>query len=140
MTEARDTISKAGSKPVIDVSAGILRKDGRFLAVRRPEGKPMAGFWEFPGGKVEPGENPEQALIRELKEELNIVPHGLSLRRVVEHEYDHLNVRLHFFEAGGFAGRPEPLEGQTLAWLTPQEARNEPFLEADTQIVRELDE
>lgn len=123
---------------VLDVVAGILWRDGRFLAVKRPEGKPMAGLWEFPGGKVDRGEAPAVALARELREELGVIPLNAEFWREKVHAYPELTVRLVFFHIRAFHGNPVALEGQTLAWLTPDEALAYPFLDADTDIVRAL--
>ena len=122
------------------MAAGILWRQGRCLAVSRPEGKPHAGRWEFPGGKLERGESPAQALRRELAEELGIRVRALHFWRVVEHTYaaKQLHVRLHFFHVTDFAGEPAPQEGQQLCWTVPQEALRLDFLEADVPLVREL--
>lgn len=118
----------------IDVVAAVIWRGSRFLAVRRPPGRPQAGFWEFPGGKVEPGETLEQALARELDEELGIVPTTWAFWREKRHAYPHLRVRLHFFHVYQYAGLAAPREGHELRWLAPQ-AADVPFLEADTEIV-----
>ena len=127
----------AGHK-VVDVVAAIIWQDGRYLGVRRPEGKPMAGAYEFPGGKIEPGETPDVALARELREELGITPTAIAFFREKAHSYEHLSVHLHFFHVHAFDGEPLPLEGQDMEWLTPQEGRMRPFLEADRDIVDAL--
>ena len=124
--------------PEIQVVAGILCCEERFLAVRRPPGKPFAGLWEFPGGKVEPGETHSQALIRELREELGVDVAVPRFWRATSHAYDHLLVHLHFFVVRDFRGAPQALEGHTLAWLTPEEAQTKTFLEADAGIVADL--
>jgi 8-oxo-dGTP diphosphatase len=123
---------------VVDVVAAIIWQDGRYLGVRRPEGKPMAGAYEFPGGKIEPGETPDVALARELREELGITPTAIAFFREKAHSYEHLSVHLHFFHVHAFDGEPLPLEGQDMEWLTPQEGRLRPFLEADRDIVDAL--
>jgi len=123
---------------VIDVVAGILWREGRYLGVRRPEGKAHAGLWEFPGGKVEPGEDPAAALVRELAEELDIQAGAPQFWREKIHEYPGLTVRLFFFHIRDFKGVPRPLEGQGLRWLTPAEGVSLPFLEADQDIVEDL--
>jgi 8-oxo-dGTP diphosphatase len=124
--------------PEIEVVAAILWQDGRFLAVKRPEGKPMAGFWEFPGGKVEPGEPLEAAVVRELAEELDVIPVDMAHWRDLTHHYPQLTVHLSFFHIHGFKGVPRPLEGQGLRWLTAAQALDYPFLEADREIVGAL--
>jgi 8-oxo-dGTP diphosphatase len=122
----------------VDVVAGILWRGGRFLAVERPQGRPRAGFWEFPGGKIEQGETPEQALARELKEELGVDVRDFCFWRSVEHAYEDLAVRLRFFHVTGFAGEPQGLEGHRLAWLRCDEALRLRFLEADRPLVADL--
>lgn len=124
--------------PEIQVVAGILWQDGRFLAVRRPEGKPLAGYWEFPGGKVEPGESLEEALVRELREELGLTPLRLAPWREKTHAYGHMTVRLHFFQVAEHVGAPHPNEGHLIRWFAPGDADGAPFLPADTEIVAEL--
>lgn len=124
----------------IDVAAGVIWRDGRFLAAQRPPDKPHAGFWEFPGGKLEPGEDAAQALARELAEELDIRVCTASFWRCAEHDYPErgLHVRLHFFHVTAFDGQPSSREGQTLRWILPEEASTLPFLPADAAIVAAL--
>ncbi len=124
--------------PEVDVVAGILWQGERFLAVKRPQGKPLAGYWEFPGGKVEPGEELLAALGRELKEELDLEVAQAELWQKKFHKYEHLHVNLHFFQVRDFSGSPASLEGQELAWLTPADAFEYPFLPADAEIIRRL--
>lgn len=105
----------------IDVAVGVLiRADGQFLITSRPEGKPYAGYWEFPGGKLEAGETVEQALHRELHEELGI---RINLNRIerwkeLVMEYPHAVVRLHFCKVWDWAGELEMREQQQFAWET----------------------
>lgn len=119
----------------VDVAAGIIWKNGRFLAALRPEGKPRAGFWEFPGGKREPGEAMEETLARELEEELGIT--GLSIRpwQTLTHDYPDVRVVLHFMHVTEFIGLPVPRDGQTLRWVTPTEAPALNFLPADKGVI-----
>lgn len=105
----------------IDVAVGVLiRADGKFLITSRPEGKPYAGYWEFPGGKLEAGETVEQALHRELDEELGIHIHLNRVERWKElvMEYPHAVVRLHFCKVWDWAGELEMREHQQFAWET----------------------
>ncbi len=122
----------------ITVVAGILWKEDRILAVRRPQGKPWAGYWEFPGGKVEPGETLEGALARELQEELGVCPLTAEFWQQVSHTYPDLRVHLHFYHVRSFQGVPRSLEGHLLEWIAPELAPQKAFLEADAAIVREL--
>ena len=110
------------------------------MAAQRPDGKPMAGYWEFPGGKVEGAERPDQALRRELAEELGIGVRQAALWRTVEHCYAErdLLVRLHFFHVTAFSGEPCPAEGQNLRWISPAEAPRLDFLPADAGLLAQL--
>ena len=127
----------------IDVAVGVLiRDDGSFLVARRPDGKPMAGYWEFPGGKVEPGESVFDALVREFDEELglHIVAAHPWVQRVVT--YPHATVRLHFwrsFGAGrGWHGEPRSREGQAVRWEQIDQLTTEPWLEGAWPVKRWL--
>ncbi len=120
------------------VAAAIIRQGRCFLAAQRPASGPYGGQWEFPGGKLEPGETPEAALVRELKEELNITPLDFSPALCLEHIYPEFKVTLHVFEVSAFSGELAALDDQTLAWLLPEEALHLPFLAADVPIVRKL--
>ncbi len=122
----------------MDVVAAVIWQDGEFLAVRRPEGKPLAGYWEFPGGKVEPGESLEAALARELEEELGIVPESFAFWREATHAYEHLAVRLHFFHVTAHTGRLHAREGHALAWFAPGKTGDTPFLPADREILNQI--
>jgi 8-oxo-dGTP diphosphatase len=101
------------------VAVGVLiAPDGRFLLTSRPEGKVYAGCWEFPGGKVEPGESVEQALRRELHEELGITIGPAQPWQVSLHDYPHALVRLHFCKVFAWSGEFQMREGQRMAWQT----------------------
>lgn len=124
----------------VRVAAGIIWENGRFLAALRPEGKPRAGYWEFPGGKQEPGESMEGTLCRELREELGIEVGKALPWRVVQHEYPELRVELHFFHVPEFSGKPTAHDGQALRWMTPAEAVRLNFLPADRELLPVLRE
>jgi 8-oxo-dGTP diphosphatase len=128
----------SGAGKPIEVVAAVIWQAGRYLGVRRPAGKPMAGAYEFPGGKIEPGETPEIALGRELREELGITPTAFAFFREKAHAYELLSVQLYFFHVHAYTGEPQALEGQDLEWLTPWQALTRPFLEADREVVAAL--
>lgn len=110
------------SKPFIDVAVGvILRPDGRLLLGQRPDDKPWPGWWELPGGKIEPGESVEQALVRELQEELGIRVTESAPWVTYVHEYPKTIVRLAFCKVTGWEGEPRGLENQALAWTYPHQ-------------------
>jgi 8-oxo-dGTP diphosphatase len=103
----------------VEVAVGVLiDAEGRFLLTTRPPGKVYAGYWEFPGGKVEAGETVEQALRRELIEEIGVVIGPAEPWRVTMHDYPHALVRLHFCRVRQWAGEFEMREGQQMAWET----------------------
>jgi len=110
----------AGSERVpVDVAVGVLiDPDGRFLLTSRPEGKVYAGYWEFPGGKLEAGETVEQALRRELIEELGITIGAVHPWQIELVDYEHARVRLHFCKVHDWSGEFEMRERQTMAWQT----------------------
>ncbi len=111
----------ASARPVTEVAVGVLMdpETGRVLIGSRPEGKPYAGWWELPGGKLEPGESVHEALVREMQEELNLTVTDSVPWFVMEKSYPHAYVRLHFRRSDAFAGRPESLEGQEFRWVNP---------------------
>jgi len=124
----------------IEVAAAvILRDDGRFLLAQRPAGKVYAGYWEFPGGKVEHGESAAGALARELHEELGIdVEHAYPwITR--DYDYEHAAVRLRFFRVTRWRGEPHGRENQRFAWQTVRELAVAPLLPANGPILRALD-
>lgn len=101
----------------IDVAVGVLiSENGEFLMTSRPEGKVMAGYWEFPGGKVERGECVDEALCRELQEELGIHVVDMALWQKTEHDYPHALVRLHWFKVYAWVGELVMRDGQSYAW------------------------
>lgn len=120
------------------VAAVIWREDGRYLAVERPDHGPWAGWWEFPGGKVEPGEEREVALARELLEELNITPVSFEFWREKRHSYRRMDVNLYFYHVFEYVGKLVPREGQVMTWLDPAHPGSRVFLPADVEIVADL--
>lgn len=125
-------------RPITEVAVGIILHQGQFLLAKRPAGKPYAGYWEFPGGKVEKGETVHQALARELKEELDIQIHESLAWDVIEHDYPHAYVRLHLSVVRSWDGIAKGLEGQELLWqklaLSP-ESTPDPLLPATIIII-----
>ena len=106
-------------RPEVQVAVGVLiREDGAFLLTSRPSGKPYAGYWEFPGGKVEPGESTLAALCRELQEELGIDVSTATPWKVEVVDYPHSLVRLHFFKVTGWSGALQMREQQSAQWET----------------------
>lgn len=125
---------------LIEVAAGIIWRGGRFLAAQRPTDKPLEGYWEFPGGKLEARETPSEALARELAEELGIGVRESRFWQSLEHSYAErgFRVRLHFFHVMAFRGEPCPAEGQNLRWVMPSEALELGFLPADANVLEQL--
>ena len=126
---------------MIRVSAGILWRDGQVLICQRGGEGPFAGKWEFPGGKQQEGESAEEALVRELAEELDITVRGADLRRVemLSHHYPGgPQVELHFFQVLCFANEPRNLAFRSIRWVAAPEAAQYDFLEADRGLLARL--
>ncbi len=120
----------------IDVAVGMLRRvDGAVLMASRPIGKPYAGYWEFPGGKCEAGEDAVQALRRELLEELGLTVQKTGFAWVLEHNYPHADVRLHFHWVTDWDGTPRALEHQRLLWVGRKDAWPYPVLPATVPLL-----
>ena len=124
-------------KIVLVSAVALIDADGRVLLAQRPEGKSMAGLWEFPGGKVEPGESPEAALIRELKEELDIDTWQSCLAPLTfaSHAYPEFHLLMPLFACRKWQGVATPREGQTLAWVRPAALRDYPMPPADVPLI-----
>ena len=123
---------------ILLVSAvALIDPDGRVLLARRPEGKSLAGLWEFPGGKVEPGETPEAALIRELKEELDIDTWSSCLAPLTfaSHSYPDFHLLMPLFACRKWQGIVHGREGQALAWVKPTALRDYPMPPADLPLI-----
>ena len=114
----------------LQVAVGILVSGPELLIQQRRAGTDCAGQWEFPGGKLEPGETAVQALRRELKEELNISIGAPDFLTCLEHDYDHAHVSLHTYIIREWTGKPEGLEGQAIVWDTPVRLEEYDLLEA----------
>ena len=124
-------------KVVLVSAVALIDIDGRVLLAQRPEGKSMAGLWEFPGGKVEPGETPEAALIRELQEELGIDTWASCLAPLTfaSHGYPDFHLLMPLFACRKWEGTPHSREGQTLKWVKPSKLRDFPMPEADIPLI-----
>ncbi|WP_420407366.1 (deoxy)nucleoside triphosphate pyrophosphohydrolase [Hoeflea sp.] len=128
-------------KPIVLVAAcALVDVDGRVLLSQRPEGKKLAGLWEFPGGKVEAGETPEAALVRELVEEL-----GLSTKEdclapltFASHSYDDFHLLMPLFVCRRYQGHARGLEGQAIKWVRPRDMRQYPMPPADEPLIPHL--
>ena len=122
------------------VAAALVDRDGRVLLARRPEGKAMAGLWEFPGGKLVPGETPEAALLRELREELDIDTEASCLAPLTfaSHAYAEFHLLMPLYVCRVWQGVPRPKEGQRLAWVRPRDMHDWPMPPADRPLVAML--
>ncbi len=121
-------------------AVALIDPDGRILLAQRPEHKSMGGLWEFPGGKVEPGETPEEALIRELQEELGINTWESCLAPLTfaSHSYEEFHLLMPVFACRKWEGNPAPQEGQNLAWVRVNEMRSFPMPPADEPLIAML--
>ncbi|MDP5307290.1 (deoxy)nucleoside triphosphate pyrophosphohydrolase [Paracoccus spongiarum] len=128
------------TKTVLVAAVALIDPDGRVLLAQRPEGKPMAGLWEFPGGKVETGETPEAALIRELREELGIETWNSCLAPLTfaSHGYETFHLLMPVFACRRWQGVVRPLEGQALAWVRARDLRDYPMPPADIPLIPAL--
>lgn len=124
-------------KTILVSAVALIDIDGRILLAQRPEGKSMAGLWEFPGGKVEQGETPEAALIRELQEELGIDTWASCLAPLTfaSHSYDDFHLLMPLFACRRWEGTPQPKEGQTLKWAHAKDLKNFPMPAADIPLI-----
>lgn len=122
---------------VLVAACALVDTDGRVLIAQRPEGKSMAGLWEFPGGKVETGETPEETVIRELGEELGISTKTdcLAPLTFASHAYEAFHLLMPLFVCRRYWGQAQPREGQTLKWVRPGDLRNYPMPAADEPLV-----
>ena len=122
------------------VAAALEDGEGRILVQQRPVGTQMAGLWEFPGGKIGPGETPEAALVRELKEELGIDTRESCLAPIAfaSHGYEDFHLLMPLFACRNWRGIPQPLEGQALKWARVNELKNYPMPPADVPLVAQL--
>jgi 8-oxo-dGTP diphosphatase len=128
------------TKVVLVAACALIDADGRVLIAQRPEGKSMAGLWEFPGGKVDPGERPEDALIRELKEELGIVVKEACLAPLTfaSHSYEDFHLLMPLYVCRRWEGMVAPRENQKLAWVRPNRLKEYPMPPADVPLISHL--
>lgn len=122
---------------MIVVACALIDADNRVLLAQRPQGKPMAGLWEFPGGKIETDETPEESLIRELEEELGIVTQAdcLAPLTFASHSYENFHLMMPLFICRKFEGIPMPKEGQQLKWVHAKHLRDYPMPAADEPLI-----
>src|SRR5689334_18181841 len=127
-------------KVVLVAACALIDADGRVLIAQRPAGRPMAGLWEFPGGKIEAGETPEATLIRELREELGIAVKEACLAPLTfaSHAYETFHLLMPLYVCRRWEGSVTPLEGQRLAWVRPNRLREYPMPPADEPLIPHL--
>ena len=136
------TDPEPGSSLLLVVACALVDADGRVLMAQRPPGRPMAGLWEFPGGKLHAGEAPEAGLIRELREELGIDTEASCLAPLTfaSHAYDGFHLLMPLFVCRVWRGQAAPREGQALRWLRPRELRDLPMPAADRPLIPALED
>ncbi|ODT13853.1 MAG: NTP pyrophosphohydrolase [Kaistia sp. SCN 65-12] len=125
---------------VLVVACALVDPDNRILIAQRPEGKALAGLWEFPGGKVDAGETPEDALIRELREELGVETKTACLAPLTfaSHTYDDFHLLMPLYVCRRWTGFPQSLEGQALKWVRAKQLRDYPMPPADEPLIAPL--
>ncbi|MBX4911849.1 MULTISPECIES: 8-oxo-dGTP diphosphatase MutT [Rhizobium] len=130
-------MSEAGRKILLVAACALIDADGRILLAQRPEGKSLAGLWEFPGGKVEPGETPEETLVRELEEELGIKTKIACLAPLTfaSHSYETFHLLMPLYICRRYEGIAEGREGQALKWVRAQALRDYPMPPADEPLI-----
>ncbi|HTV67269.1 MAG TPA: 8-oxo-dGTP diphosphatase MutT [Rhizobiaceae bacterium] len=124
-------------KLLLVAACALVDADGRVLITQRPEGKQLAGLWEFPGGKVEPGETPEETVVRELREEIGVetqIP-CLAPLTFASHSYDGFHLLMPLYVCRRFAGEPEPIEVAAVKWVRPNRLRDYPMPPADAPLI-----
>ena len=130
-------LTPPGKRLLLVVACALVDADGRVLIAQRPQGKQLAGLWEFPGGKVEPGETPEECLVRELREEIGIETKIACLAPLTfaSHSYDDFHLLMPLYVCRRFEGIAVPKEGQTLKWVRPRQMRDYPMPPADAPLI-----
>ncbi|UWU20505.1 8-oxo-dGTP diphosphatase MutT [Rhizobium sp. CB3060] len=130
-------MSEAGRKIILVAACALIDTDGRILLAQRPEGKSLAGLWEFPGGKVEAGETPEETLVRELEEELGIQTKIACLAPLTfaSHTYETFHLLMPLYICRRYEGIANGREGQAIKWVRPQALRDYPMPPADEPLI-----
>jgi 8-oxo-dGTP diphosphatase len=130
-------MAEQASRLILVVACALIDADGRVLIAQRPEGKGMAGLWEFPGGKIETGERPEDCLIRELKEELGIAVKEACLApfAFASHGYTDFHLLMPLYLCRRWEGTPQPLEHSALKWVRPRDLAQYPMPPADLPLI-----
>jgi len=129
---------KLKTQNLIEVSAGLVFRDGKLLITQRHADAHLGGLWEFPGGKREPGESFEECLVRELREELNIEVEAGEILESLTHDYPEKSVRLEFFQCRWIRGEPQTLGCADLRWIGRAELDDYPFPAADARLLKRL--
>ena len=123
------------SKPHFHVTAGLVWKDGKLLITRRPEGSHLAGYWEFPGGKQEPGESLKACLEREIQEELDMEVKAAKHLLQIDHDYEIKSITLHLFLCDWLSGDPTPIGCDEIRWVRPEDLANFKLPPPDLQLL-----
>ena len=124
--------------PALSIAAALIQRDGKYLIGQRPEHKPQGGYWEFAGGKLKPGETQRQALVRECREELDVLVQPNKLVLTTEYQYPDRRVTLYFWDTVLVKGTPRALAHQKLAWAAPEELEQYSFCPANEEILTVL--
>jgi mutator protein MutT len=125
-------------KPFIEGTLAVIERSGSVLLTLRPAGTHLAGHWEFPGGRIEPGETPEACIVRELREELGVETCVLGRMGTIDHDYPDRRVRLHGFRCGILSGEPRPLASEALRWVPRGDLGNIRLPAADVAVIEWL--